>query len=143
MDLEKAKRGEYTLDELIEIKNNCLGEHEGELVYIKTGKFGPYIECGKKKESIKTIKKPLNQINLEDVLPFLSDSQQKPEANLLRRLSDDMSVRKGKFGPYVFYQRPDMKKPEFFNIKKFNEGFFSCEAETLVSWIKDTYQISI
>ena len=143
VDLEKAKRGEYTLDELIEIKNNCLGEHEGELVYIKTGKFGPYIECGNKKESIKTIKKPLNQINLEDVLPFLSDSQQKPEANLLRRLSDDMSVRKGKFGPYVFYQRPDMKKPEFFNIKKFNEGFFSCEAETLVSWIKDTYQISI
>ena len=142
VDLEKAKRGEYTLDELIEIKNNCLGEHMGELVYIKTGKFGPYIECGKRKESIKTITKPLNQINLEDVLPFLSDSQQKPEANLLRRLTEHMSVRKGKFGPYVFYQRPDMKKPEFFNIKKFNQGFFSCEAETLINWIKDTYHMN-
>jgi DNA topoisomerase-1 len=143
LDLERARRGEYTLEDLIEIKNNYLGEHEGELVYLRTGKFGPYIECGKRKESVKTITKPLNQICLEDVIPFLSNSQQKPEANILRRLTEHMSVRKGKFGPYVFYQRPDMKKPEFYNIKKFNEGFFNCEAETLVNWIKDTYGITM
>ena len=31
----------------------------------------------------------------------------------------DVILRKGKFGPYVYYKTDDMKKPNFFNIKKF------------------------
>jgi DNA topoisomerase-1 len=143
VDLEKARRGEYTLDELIEIKNNYLGDYENEKMYIKTGKFGPYVQWGDKRESIKAIKRPLNDITLDDVKQLLSGSLERTENNVLRRLNEHMSVRKGKFGPYVFYQRPEMKKPQFLNITKFNQGFFHCEAETMVNWLCDTYGLPL
>jgi DNA topoisomerase-1 len=141
IDLEKAKKGIYNLDDLLEIKNNCLGEYEDNKIYIKTGRFGPYVEWGEKRESIKSIEKPLCEITLDDIKHFLSNTQEKTENNLLRRLNDDMSVRKGKFGPYIFYQRSNMKKPLFLNIKKFNKGFFNCDAEDLVNWCKETYNL--
>ena len=141
LDLEKAKRGEYRIEDLIEIKNNCLGEYENNKLFLKTGRYGPYVEWGEKRESIKSIKKSLNDITLEDIKELIEGSQKVLENNLLRRLSETMSVRKGKFGPYVFYQRSDMKKPQFLNIKKFNQGFFNCEAETLINWCKDTYNL--
>ena len=141
IDLEKARRGEYKTDDLVEIKNNCLGEYENTKLFLKTGRYGPYVEWGDKRESIKSIKKPINEISLEDIKAFLEGSQKVIENNLLRRLNESMSVRKGKFGPYVFYQRSDMKKPQFLNIKKFNQGFFNCEAETLINWCKETYNL--
>jgi DNA topoisomerase-1 len=141
IDLEKAKRGEYKTEDLIEIKNNCLGEYENNKLFLKTGRYGPYVEWGEKRESIKSIKKPLNEITLDDIKELVEGSQKVTENNLLRRLNDSMSVRKGKFGPYVFYQRSDMKKPQFLNIKKFNEGFFNCQAETLINWCKETYNL--
>ena len=70
-----------------------------------------------------------------------SDNKIAIEPNILRKLNDYMSVRKGKFGPYVYYKRPEMKKPEFLNIKKFNEGFFACEVDTLVTWLCETYSL--
>jgi hypothetical protein len=49
LDLEKAKRGEYTMAELIWREDNgCLGEYKGAPVYLKKGKFGLYAEYGEK-----------------------------------------------------------------------------------------------
>lgn len=143
IDLEKARKGEYTLDDLLEIKNNCLGEYDGSPLYLKTGKYGPYVTWSKsgvdKRESVKSIQKPLSEITIEDVEKVLAGSLNKVENNILRRLNDHLSVRKGKFGPYIFYQRPNMKKPEFFNMKKFNQGFMTCEADVIIQWVKTTY----
>jgi DNA topoisomerase-1 len=143
IDLDKAQKGEYTLDELLEIKSSCLGEYDGSPLYIKTGKYGPYVTWSKlgveKRESIKSIPKPLNEITLQDVEKMLAGSLNKVDNNVLRRLNDHLSVRKGKFGPYVFYQRPNMKKPEFYNMKKFNQGFMTCEADDLIQWVQTTY----
>ena len=127
---------------ILEIKCNCLGEYEGESLYVKTGKYGHYVQWGDKRESIKKLKTPLNEITLDEIRNFLLGSQVKVENNLLRRLNDHMSIRKGKFGPYAFYQRPDMKKPQFLNITKFNQGFFNCDADTLVEWLRNTYNLS-
>ena len=33
------------------------------------------------------------------------------------RLTDNASIRKGKYGAYVFYKTATMKKPSFLNIK--------------------------
>jgi DNA topoisomerase-1 len=141
IDLEKLKRGEYSIDDLIEIKNNCLGKYEDEELFIKNGRYGPYVEWGEKRESIKEISKPLNEITLSDIEKFLSRSSEKTEKNVLRVLNNDMSVRKGKFGAYIYYKRKDMCKPEFLNIKKFNEGFLTCEKETLINWLCEKYNL--
>jgi DNA topoisomerase-1 len=142
IDLEKLKTGQYTIDELYEIKNNYLGKYEGHDMYIKNGKFGPYVEWGDKRESIKKLGKPLDKIILTDIIDFLgSDNNKSSGKNILRILNNEFSIRKGKFGAYVYYKREDMNKPEFFNINKFTEGFSTCDPEVLINWLKTTYKI--
>ena len=36
-----------------------------------------------------------------------------------------------------------MKQPQFFNIKKFKEGFTYCKEEVLINWLNETYNIPI
>jgi len=64
------------------------------------------------------------------------------EKNVLRTVTSDISVRKGKFGAYVYYKTPQMKTPKFLNIKKFKGGYLMCDKEILITWLKDTYKIS-
>ena len=147
IDLDKLKKGEYSLEDLIEDTNRLLGTYNGEQIYLKRGKYGVYVEMGigesPVRESVSTIKKPMNEITLADVEEHLKKLEEKEtkEPAILRQLNNEMSVRKGKFGPYVFYKRLDMKKPHFLNIKKFNEGFFACEASTLIDWLNKTYNL--
>lgn len=61
--------------------------------------------------------------------------------NILRVLTPNLSVRKGKFGAYIYYKTPQMTKPKFLNIKKFPLMFSVCEPEVLIQWIKTTYNI--
>lgn len=141
VDLEKLKDGKYNLEELLEINNKQIGEYEGHPMFIKTGRYGPYVEWGDNREGIKGIEKPIDTLMIEDVIRYLESKTQKVDKNVLRVLNSEFSVRKGKFGPYVFYKRADMAKPEFLNIKKFNEGFFACEAQTLINWLINTYNL--
>ena len=80
LDLEKAKRGEYTMAELIWREDNgCLGEYQGSPVYLKKGKFGLYAEYGteiskpkgKNTINLKPLNKEANEIVLEDVVGLI------------------------------------------------------------------------
>ena len=142
IDLEIAKTGGYQLTDLIAISNENLGSHEGSQVTLRLGKFGPYVEWKDQTISIRTVDKPLELIILEDVIHLLQPKETlrhvKPKGHI-RDLNEDMSVRTGKFGPYVYYKTPKMKTPEFFNIKKFAEPPETCPSDTLVAWIQTTY----
>lgn len=188
IDLGKLKRREYSVADLLEIPEECLGEFENRPVLLKSGPYGLYVELGKdanavpKKVSLKSISKPADQITLEDVIPLLSapnpvesatkESEEgagipnpdrldlsaisdtysganytttatttnRPGASL-RTLTPELSVRTGKFGAYVFYQKPGVKKPTFLNIKKFKENCWTCNADRLLDWLRETYQI--
>jgi DNA topoisomerase-1 len=141
IDLEKLKAGGYSVDELYEIKNNYLGKYEDHDMFIKNGKFGPYVEWGDKRESIKKIEKPLDKITLEDIKEFLASDSSSKNKSILRVLNTEFSIRKGKFGAYAYYKREDMNKPEFFNINKFSKGFSTCDPEELIEWITTTYKL--
>jgi len=142
-DLEKLKAGGYTLTDVLEVKARYLGKYENQDLHVKTGRYGPYVEWGNKKESIKTIDKAMDAITLEDIVAFFEKKGKGETMNILRVLNPFMSVRKGKFGAYVFYQKPGMKTPKFLNIKKFPEGFLGCDPSTLVKWCCDTYNITM
>jgi DNA topoisomerase-1 len=141
VDLEKLKENKYALEELLEINNKELGEYNGKKLFIKSGRYGHYVEWGDNKESLKNINIPIDELTISDVKNYLESNLKKQDNNVLRILNNDMSVRKGKFGPYVFYKRPDMVKPQFLNIKKFPEGFFACHEDTLISWLINTYNL--
>jgi hypothetical protein len=36
-----------------------------------------------------------------------------------------------------------MAKPQFLNIKKFKEGFLTCEPHVIIDWLKEKYNIEI
>jgi DNA topoisomerase-1 len=137
IDLEVLKSGGYSIDELLEIKNGVLGMYNEQEVYIKTGRYGPYIECGEKRESLKGIEKKIEEITLEDAIPLLEGEKQ--DKNILRKINDEMSVRRGKFGNYVFYKNDSMTKPQFFNIKKFKECPITCDKDIFIKWIEDNH----
>ena len=158
VDLQRLETGEYTLDELIEIKNDSLGEYEGHPMKIKNGKYGPYVEWGSSRESIKSIKKPLNEISLNDIIEMFQLKQEhingdaprsRPKMptiktinpNILKFINNDLSIRKNvKTGnPYIFYKREDMTKPEFFSLQKFATHFMDCDVKVLKEWIMSTY----
>lgn len=151
IDIELLKEGKYLAEDLIEIKNDYLGKYEDQDMFIKNGKYGPYVKWGDKTCSIKTIKKPLNEIVLEDVIELLEPAPVDPNAprlppqlqdknpNILKPLNAELSIRKGKFGPYIFYMATDAKKPEFFKLGKYKTTYMNTENEKLIEWIEQTY----
>lgn len=144
IDLAKLEKGEYNLEDLLEKKEKILGSFENLNVVLKNGRYGLYIECGERHETLKDINKTFDEIKYEDVISRLDKSKQattEPEKGVLRKLNDDMSIRKGKFGAYVYYKRPDMGSPQFLNIKKFSEGYLGCEPTILINWLCKTYNL--
>lgn len=145
INLEKLKKNEYKLHELINIDfDNGIGSYENEKIYIKSGQYGHYVQWGDNKESLKTLKTPLKDITEDIIIEFLNDKKDTPvDQNILRNINDNISIRKGKFGPYLFYKSPSMKKPEFYNIKKFKDGYLSCEKNVLIEWLNITYKLNL
>ena len=88
--------------------------------------------------SIKEWKKPLDQLDYKTVLQFIEKNEKK-EPNMLRILNNDMSIRNGKFGPYIFYKTNIMKKPKFFPLKKCPHKYEECDKDELYEWINKTY----
>ena len=145
INIDKLKAGGYKLDELIETSEETtklLGVYNDENVYLKNGKFGYYLECGQLRKSLKTIKinVPFKEIKIDDALTILKDCDSETNG-LVRRISNELAIRKGKFGDYLFYKTPVMKKPQFLKLDDFNEDYKNCSLEFLKSWIKDKYDL--
>ena len=138
LDLDKLKTGGYTVDELLPKEDHCIGKWEDHDVYIREGRYGRYIEYGDTKKSIAAITKPIYDITMDDLKKIMDG---KPNPNILRTLNADFSVRKGKYGPYVFYKTTNMKKPKFLDIKQFNQGYSTCSINDLVEWLCKTHKI--
>jgi DNA topoisomerase-1 len=139
IDMEKLERGEYLLEDLAESEDRILGIHEDTPVYLKRGKFGPYLEHKDVKVSVK---KGIMIETIEDAIKML-DSVTETSSAILRELTPDLSIRKGKFGPYIFYKTKAMKKPKFLDLRNFEQGFGICEKSDLIKWIEETHHIKV
>jgi DNA topoisomerase-1 len=149
LDMDALEAGKYTLEDLVEVSGRELGKYGGRTVTLKTGKYGPYVELEPQDStseitriSLKEVKKPFDQIVYADVLPVI-ETDQAPSRTILRKLTPDLSIRNGKFGPYVFYKTEKMAKPRFFDLRNFENGFGVCEKEELIAWIRKTHKIAV
>ena len=50
---------------------------------------------------------------------YIDDGLLVPD-NILLKINEELSIRSGKYGDYIFYMRENMKKPRFLNLKKKN-----------------------
>jgi DNA topoisomerase-1 len=143
IDLDKLEAGEYKLEDILAEKTQCadagkvLGQHEGEDVILKNGKFGLYVTWGKNTKSLKCFgNRPLENISFEDIVKILDK-----DGNLVREVSPSISIRNGKFGRYIFYKTPKMKKPIFHQLSGFTNDVELCDINTIREWIEEKYKI--
>ena len=144
IDLNKLQAGNYKLEDILDnsdYRGRDLGNYEGKMMYLKRGKYGAYVEWGKNKKSLSYLKKSEEEITLDDVITYIN----KPGASVLRVLSDDLSIRNGKYGPYIFYKTKQMRKPQFLKLKGYNleegDDYETCEGDDLIKWIEETHNI--
>lgn len=149
IDLEKLRNGGYTLTELLATEESqkqkinhgqIVGQYKEENVYFKTGKYGPYIECGELRKSVKNGSETLT---LEEAIKYL-EMENKPSSfasSIIRKISDDMTIRIGQHGDYIFYKKTTMKTPKFFSLNDFDLDYKKCDINVLKKWIKETHHI--
>lgn len=103
-----------------------LGEDAGDEIWLKSGRFGPYVQRG---EPTPENKKPpraslpkgwsKDDMDLEKALTLLSlprEVGEHPDGGMIK-------ANFGRFGPYLMHQLPDEAKPVYANLKDPNDVF--------------------
>ena len=125
IDLNKLKKGEYNVNEIVEVNNDVqLGIYNNKNVILKNGQYGKYIKWGNNNISLKKMDIDLENIKLEDVLVYL-------KTDIIREVDKNITIRKGKYGDYIYYKTSKMKKPKFINLKKFKGDYLTCDIEEI------------
>ena len=145
IDFERLKNGNYKLDDLLDSTQRSLGKYQENEIMIKIGRYGNYLEWGETKKSLNDWDGNLNNIRLDEAIDFINGNglRKPPNIKIVRVLNDSLIISNGKFGEYAFYKTANMTKPKFLNIKKFKEGFLTCEPHVIIDWLKEKYSIEI
>jgi DNA topoisomerase-1 len=173
IDVERLKRGEYTLEQIVNEKGTIdtggihLGVYDGQDIVIKKGKFGLYFVWGEHKKSLSGLfpkSKNPDTIRYDEIVRIIEmslvrtensiDTNQDENSNikaqemiipkgLVRFITKDLSIRNGRYGDYIFYKTEEMKNPTFLKIKGFKEDYKNCSLDILIDWIETTYNMKI
>ena len=133
--MDKLRKGDYTMDDLRVdpiMKGKLLGSWNGNDVVLRKGKYGLYIQYGDQNKSLKNVELNEANITLEDVVRYL-DSERDP--SILRVLDKRTSIRNGKYGHYIYFKTPDMKKPRFIPTKSYEGNYLTDSADTVLEWL--------
>jgi len=100
---------------------------DGTPVYLRTGRFGPYVQLGEDSEDKK--EKPKRASLLRTMSPkTLTFEQAVKLLSLPRALGDDVDgnpikANLGRFGPYLMKEIPGAEKPDYRNLKSEDQLF--------------------
>ena len=112
---------------------NSIGTYKNEEMYLKKGKFGYYLSWGDNKKSISSTDFDESNFTIEDAISII----EKKDANFIRKIDDNSSVRNGKYGPYIFYKTSVMKKPKFIKLKTFKDNYENCDLKILMEYVEN------
>jgi DNA topoisomerase-1 len=136
ISLEKARNGEYKLNDVLAFEKENIGMYKDHYIKIKKGKYGSYLENGDNKYNLKKYTGNLAAITLKDAIEYIeSQSHENVSKGII--LNNDMSIRHGKYGAYVYYKTSEMKTPKFLSLKNFNH--VSKDPVEIVEWITEKY----
>jgi len=107
------------------------GLYKKKPVIIKKGPYGFYSEYNKQKKSL------LHWTHYDQIQDYI-DRQQFPCEYIedLIHFNKDYSIRKGKYGDYVYYKTSNMKKPMFYKLE-----IESREIEDIKEYIQKKYNL--
>ena len=144
-------------------KNLCklLGKHDGADLFLRTGRYGPYLTWGDQKQSLPAQFKlgGAHNENVDEIRITYDEAvrcangnanSNEPNANgsgatiitsgtsILREINAHTSVRSGKFGAYIYYKNPKMKTPAFVSLREFKGDWKTCDTQVLELWATTT-----
>ena len=104
-----------TLEEalaLFDLPKN-IGEYEGEVMTVAVGRFGPYVRHAGKFYSLPKDADPLS-CTAEQAIEIIREKRESEEKSLLKSFAEDadLSIRTGRFGPYLKYKTDNYKLPK-------------------------------
>jgi len=159
---EKMEKITVKNDNLSEIlpkdSSNCVrecseyivGSYCGFDIVLKNGRFGKYVVWGKDGIHRKSIEKThlqnkyFSDISLDELVRFIENDSTlenidtlnrdaKTSEGIIRIINDDISIRSGKYGNYIFYKTMKMKKPKFISLKNFEKNIHTCSEADILS----------
>lgn len=147
IDMDMLRDNRYTLDEIVQSAqdNNVLGNHEDNDIIVKSGKYGVYIQYDSKNISLSYLNKTVDEITMDDAIEAITKNKTS-QSSIIRKIDDYTSIRKGKFGDYVFYKKPQFKKPLFIKIYPFvktngKDSYKTCDLDIIKKWLKTQTKI--
>jgi len=158
IDHAALQRGEYRVEDLVSTnatnanKNLCklLGKHNGVDLFLRTGRYGPYLTWGDKKQSLTHLKNGDCNDNVDNITITYDEaircinnaptapSQTASNPSILREINAHASVRNGQYGAYIYYKNPKMKTPAFVSLRGFKEDWKTCDLQLLDAWTTTT-----
>ncbi len=130
-----------------------LGKYKGIDLFLRTGKYGPYLTWGDNKKSLNHLK-PKGQTDAintdvdavecsyEDAVRHIETTAAPVAAStnpsILREINSHTSVRTGQYGPYIYYKNPKMTTPAFVSLRGFKEDWKTCDLRILEMWSTTT-----
>ena len=155
IDIDKLKKGEYKLEDIVYIPSEgdasrssvpeVIGIHHDEKIFLKNGKYGRYIRY--KGENISAGKYENEPITLENAIQLIEEKHgNSSQSSIIRVIDDCTSVRKGKYGDYIFHKQPTWKKPKFIKLIEFiksngRDSYKTCDIVTLKKWLSEEHDI--
>ena len=138
-----------TIKKVKDVSLHC-GSINGVVSFIKSGKYGYYLNCGKDKISLKDFNgfDISQKINLSSSLTldeqntlsnYLDTRTNNRQSNILINLSSDCSIRKSKHGTYIYYKTKNMKQPKFMSYNNENDN----KKDIREQWVTSQDQSSI
>ncbi len=104
-----------TLEQALELFKlpKSLGSHEDLDVRVGVGRFGPYVQWGKRYVSIPKDVAPLD-VTLDTAIELIKAKIEQEEKSLLKSFSEEenLEIRDGRFGAYIKYQGNNYKIPK-------------------------------
>ena len=122
IDIEDIQK--YSIEDLLHEDVQC-GTYNGLPMIIKSGKYGKYLD-------VNGLRYPLKNNDLDQNEEYYIDLiKNKRVTNYHRELSDEMSIKNGKYGYYICFKC----KKKNISLKKFPGDIHSCTIEELNKWI--------
>ena len=71
---------------------------------------------------------------MEDITKYIENTSA-VNPSMIREINENTSIRKGKFGNYIFYKTHNMSKPKFIKLNKFKGDYNSCPIKELEDYV--------
>lgn len=119
-------------DQVAAYPTSHLGKYGDHEVRLCTGKYGPFLAWGDQRCSLRG--HALADLTLDDAVSLLTTKTKVDAADIARQVSDSISVRNGKYGPYLYCTSATSARPTFVSLKAFRDNYLTCDPDLLIQY---------